>query len=140
MTIKRWGQIALAATLGIGGATGTSAYEPIERSGNTYHQAVCAQGNPHGEARCFAHAVVDARGNEINGKPDASPLIAPSGFGPSDLRSVYAVTGTGSAATTIAIVDAYGYINAEADLGIYRSRYGLPACSSRANPPSDRAA
>lgn len=130
MTITSWGRIALAATLAVGGATSASAYEPIERSGNTYHQAVCARGNPHGVARCFAHVVVDARGNELNGKPDASPLVTPSGFGPSDLRSAYNVTASGSAATTIAIVDAYGYTNAESDLGVYRAQYGLPACTT----------
>ncbi len=130
MTMKNWGRIALATICAIGGTTGASAYEPVERSGNTYHQAVCARGNPHGEARCFAHVVVDARGNEINGKADASPLITPSGFGPSDLRSAYNVTASGTAATIIAIVDAYGYTNAEADLGVYRSQYGLPACTT----------
>ena len=130
MTWNSWGRIALAAVLAIGGASGASAYEPIERSGNTYHQAVCARGNPHGEARCFAHVVVDARGNEIDGKPNASPLITPSGFGPSDLRSAYNVTAGGSASTTIAIVDAYGYPNAEADLGVYRSQYGITACTT----------
>ena len=30
----------------------------------------------------------------------------------------------------IAIVDAYGYANAEADLAVYRSTYGLPACTT----------
>jgi subtilase family serine protease len=30
----------------------------------------------------------------------------------------------------IAIVDAYGYDNAEQDLGTYRSMYGLPACTT----------
>ena len=130
MTIRNWGRLALAVVLGFAGSSGASAYEPVERSGNTYHQAVCAHGQGQGVARCFAHVVVDARGNEINGKPDASPLITPSGYSPKDLRSAYAVTGTGSAATTIAIVDAYGYTNAEADLGVYRSQYGIAACTT----------
>jgi subtilase family serine protease len=54
----------------------------------------------------------------------------PSGYGPSQLRSAYAVTGSGSSATTVAIVDAYGYSNAETDLGTYRSQFGLPACTT----------
>jgi hypothetical protein len=130
MIIMNWGRIALAAALAVGGASGASAYEPIERSGNTYHQAVCARGNPHGEARCFAHVVVDARGNEIDGKPNASPLVVPSGFGPADLRSAYNVAAGGSASTLIAIVDAYGYSGAESDLGVYRSQYGIAACTT----------
>jgi subtilase family serine protease len=57
-------------------------------------------------------------------------MATPSGYGPSDLRSAYKVTGTGSSSYTIAIVDAYGYTNAEKDLATYRSQYGLPACTT----------
>jgi subtilase family serine protease len=99
----------------------------IERSGNVFHVAVCARGNPNGTARCHAHVVTDARGNPKNGK--LTPNATPSGYGPSDLRSAYNITGNGSG-TTIAIVDAYGYPNAEADLATYRSTYGLPACTT----------
>ena len=130
MTMKNWGRLVLTAALSAGAASGASAVEPIERSGNSLHMAVCARGIGRGEARCFAHIRVDGAGNEINGKPDASPLVTPSGFGPSDLRQAYAIAGTGSAATTIAIVDAYGYTNAEADLGVYRTQYGLGACTT----------
>ena len=35
-----------------------------------------------------------------------------------------------AAKRTIAIVDAYGYPNAEADLAVYRSTFGLPACTT----------
>jgi len=52
----------------------------------------------------------------------------PAGYGPSDLRSAYAITTDGT--TTIAIVDAYGYANAESDLAVYRAQYGLPACTT----------
>jgi subtilase family serine protease len=40
------------------------------------------------------------------------------------------VTGVGSASITVAVVDAYGYNNAESDLAVYRSQYGLPACTT----------
>src|SRR5262249_15325470 len=52
----------------------------------------------------------------------------PAGYGPADLRNAYALNGSGSG--TIAIVDAYGYPNAEADLAVYRAQYGLPPCTS----------
>jgi subtilase family serine protease len=98
----------------------------LERSGNTFHKAVCARSNPGGTARCFAHVVTNARGEEIDGaQPNAA---APSGYGPSDLRSAYAITTDGT--STIAIVDAYGYSKAESDLATYRSQYGLPACTT----------
>jgi subtilase family serine protease len=62
----------------------------------------------------------------------AQPLVTagPSGFSPADLRSAYNITGQGSSATTIAIVDAYGYATAESDLAVYRAQFGLPACTT----------
>lgn len=132
MSFLKLSRIALMAVMVTGGATKLAANEPIERSGNTYHQAVCARGQGQGVARCFAHVVVDARGNDVDGKPNATPLATPSGFGPADLRSAYntANSGSGSASTVVAIVDAYGYSNAETDLGVYRSQYGIPACTT----------
>jgi subtilase family serine protease len=38
--------------------------------------------------------------------------------------------GVGSRATTIAIIDAFGYVSAESDLQVYRSMYHLPACTT----------
>jgi subtilase family serine protease len=56
--------------------------------------------------------------------------VTPSGFSPADLRSAYNITGAGASSTVIAIVDAFGYPNAERDLGTYRSQFGLPACTT----------
>jgi subtilase family serine protease len=118
------------AVVGIGSAQAQS-QEAIERSGNTFHQAVCAHAIARGEARCFAHVVTDARGNPLAGKPvEASPMVTPSGFGPSSLRSAYAITSAGSNTSVVAVVDAYGYANAEADLAVYRAQYGLPPCTT----------
>ncbi|MFB7948847.1 peptidase S8 [Kitasatospora phosalacinea] len=58
-----------------------------------------------------------------------SPHLTPSGFGPSDLLGAYKLPANGGAGTTIAIVDAYNDPNAEADMAVYRSQYGLPACT-----------
>jgi subtilase family serine protease len=88
--------------------------------------AVCGHGNPHGTARCHAHVATDADGNELEAQ--LSPNVTPSGFGPNDLRAAYNITANGT--TTIAIVDAYGYPNAESDLATYRAQYGLPACTT----------
>ena len=54
----------------------------------------------------------------------------PSGYGPSDLRSAYALTASGSATQTVAIVDAQDDPNAASDLATYRSTYGLPSCTT----------
>lgn len=131
MSLKTLMRTAFAAVAMLGGVSAAQADEPIERSGNAYHRAVCARAIGQAEARCMAHVRVDAFGNEVHGKPDAAaPNITPSGYGPADLRSAYQVTATGANTTTIAIVDAYGYANAESDLAVYRAQYGLPACTT----------
>ncbi|MFL6138872.1 MAG: peptidase S8 [Frankiaceae bacterium] len=72
---------------------------------------------------------------KLLGTPDGQPVAAavPSGYGPSDLQSAYALAAAASAngaTQTIAIVDAYDDSTAEADMGTYRSTYGLPACTT----------
>jgi subtilase family serine protease len=130
MTLRKLTLGAVAFGMTIAGATPTAAQVvQVERSGNTYHRAVCLHGNPAGTARCHAHVVTDARGNPLNGKLNPNATSAPSGYGPADLRSAYKITSGGST-TTIAIVDAYGYPNAERDLATYRAQYGLPACTT----------
>ena len=129
MSIAKWGLAALACAMAAFAAAPASAQAvQVEHSGNSYHVAVCPRGNPNGTARCFAHVVTDARGDPMNGKMSPNATGAPSGYGPGDLRSAYNITTDGS--TTVAIVDAYGYPNAESDLATYRSQYGLPACTT----------
>jgi subtilase family serine protease len=85
------------------------------------HVRVCASASD--EVRCHARVIVDA-----NGKPQ--PNATPAGLGPAQLRDAYKITGTGSSATIIAIVDALGYPNAESDLATYRAQFGLPPCTT----------
>jgi len=129
--------IAATATLLAMSLTSTArADEPVERGhGGEFHKAVCARSHGPDEARCHAHVRTDASGQEMDGRggraaPAVAPNVVPSGFGPTDLRSAYNVTASGSASTIVAIVDAYGYPNAEADLAVYRAQYGLPACTT----------
>jgi hypothetical protein len=59
--------------------------------------------------------------------------VTPAGYGPANLQSAYnlaAAAGSGGTGQTVAVVDAYDDPNAEADLGVYRSQYGLPACTT----------
>src|SRR5436305_4683680 len=70
------------------------------------------------------------------GDSNRRPLAAsaPSGgYGPADLQSAYNVASQAASAggaQTVAIVDAYDDSTAEADLGAYRSQYGLPSCTT----------
>src|SRR5256885_16880759 len=84
-----------AAVFALGGASTASAQAlaAVEHSGRVFHVAVCPGPSAPGTARCHAHVVTARAGNPIS---QANPNAAPSGFGPSDLRSAYAVTGSGS--------------------------------------------
>jgi subtilase family serine protease len=54
-----------------------------------------------------------------------------AGWGPPDLQSAYNLpSSTAGGGQTIAIVDAYDNPNAEADVGVYRSNFGLPSCTT----------
>jgi subtilase family serine protease len=65
-------------------------------------------------------------------RTDVQPLAAtPSGLFPADLQSAYKLpSSTSGSGQTIAIVDAYDDPTAESDLGVYRSQFGLPACTT----------
>ncbi len=122
----------LAAAALLGGAVQASAQTMapgVRLTDGVYHKAVCKGPVAPLMARCFAHVVTDAAGTPKPGK--ASGDSTPSGFGPTDLRSAYATSGSlGSSSTTIALVDAFGYTNAESDLAVYRAQFGLPPCTT----------
>ncbi len=86
------------------------------------HAKVCPSAAP-GEARCHSFVRVDGGG---------SPLATsgPTGYNPVDLLAAYKLASTGGAGQTIAIVDAYDDGNAESDLAVYRSQFGLPPCTT----------
>lgn len=123
-------QLVSVFSLGFTALNASSANPLIERSGNSYHVAACGRSLPAGVWRCFAHIKTDARGNIIDGKPNLLANAAPAGLGAPDLRSAYKVTATGAPSTTIGIVDAYGYTDAEVDMNVYRKQFGLPACTT----------
>jgi hypothetical protein len=75
-------------------------------------------------------ACMSLRRTDIATGSGVSPNATVSGFGPSDLRSAYNLTASGSSAMTVAIVDAMDDPNAESDLGTYRSNFGLSACTT----------
>lgn len=51
------------------------------------------------------------------------------GLDPQDLQSAYDIPTTGGKGQTIALIDAYGFEDAQQDLSTYRARYGLPPCT-----------
>jgi kumamolisin len=67
--------------------------------------------------------------------PDAGPRFvgtSPAGETPLSIRSAYnlGTTVNSGGARVIAIVDAFHYATAENDLGVFSSKFGLPACTT----------
>jgi len=140
--------LASAVAMAWGSAASAQMFAaPVARvmvSGTTYSKANCAGPVPAGYARCFSQVVTDRTGNVLLNRfvPNrmertAGANVVPSGFGPLALNLAYNPatagsypTGVGSSKTVVAIVDAYGYPNAERDLGVYRSTFHLPPCTT----------
>jgi subtilase family serine protease len=104
-------------------AAGTSSTTAASAATGVKHIKSCAK-VVAGSAHCLA--ILRSDGVTAN-------AASPTGYGPADLRSAYKLvtaSATKGAGKTIAIVDAYDDPNAEADLAVYRSFYGLPACTT----------
>jgi subtilase family serine protease len=87
------------------------------------HAKVCPSAAP-GVARCHSLVRVDGAGTPL-------ATSGPTGYNPVDLRTAYGLgTATGGAGQTIAIVDAFDDAKAESDLAVYRTQFGLPACTT----------
>jgi subtilase family serine protease len=123
---RRTAGLALAALAAVGGlalARAADAAPSLSAVTDGHgHLRSCAA--VAGAASCRALVRMPVRG--------ASPAAAtPSGLFPADLQSAYKLpSGTAGSGQTVAIVDAYNAPNAEADLAVYRSQFGLPACTT----------
>jgi subtilase family serine protease len=132
------GAIALVAA-GLGSATAQAAAPAAAAPSAAKITVRHACGTPaKGQAACFALQRTDAAANAANlrmksARGGVTPKVTPSGFGPADIQSAYqlpAATTSTPSGRTVAIVDAYDDPTAEADLKVYRSQYGLPACTT----------
>ena len=91
----------------------------------SHSKAACGKPS-RGRASCFALIETNASGATLTS-------ALPSGYGPADFQTTYNLTalsanrGTGE---TVAIVDAYDDPNADSDLAVYRSTYGLSPCTT----------
>ncbi len=80
-----------------------------------------------GQAACLALIRTDVPAHK-----GANPFVPPSGYGPAQLQSAYHLpSSTAGRGATVALVDAYDDPNAESDLAVYRSQYGLPSCTTK---------
>ncbi len=75
--------------------------------------------------KCFAYRSVGDTAEDTT-----SDGLSPRGYGPTDLAAAYNVPASLAPNATVAIVDAMDDPNAEADLAVYRTKFGLPACTT----------
>lgn len=103
-----------------------------------YFSPSCGEAAP-GEARCFAWVLTETgqralgHGLSPEAKRQTQATSTSGPWEPSDLQSAYATTAAAAAngaGKTVAIVDAYNDPNVAADLAVYRSEFGLPACTT----------
>jgi subtilase family serine protease len=81
-----------------------------------------------GTATCHAFIRTDVAQNDRSAKPNAT---TPGGLNPPDLQSAYKLpSATAGSGQTVAVVDAFDDPTAEGDLGVYRSQFGLPPCTT----------
>ncbi|MFI5709944.1 hypothetical protein [Kribbella sp. NPDC051620] len=123
-------QRILVSALGVGalavaGLTSQgAAAAPTPYTAGKHAAQVCTTAKTAHTASCHALKLVDAAG-----KSTASASPPATGLTPTGLRDAYKLNGLSANGRTVAIVDAYGYPNLERDLGVYRSQFGLSACT-----------
>jgi subtilase family serine protease len=87
------------------------------------HKALCENLHQPGVMHCHARVRTDKSGNVLN-------FASPTGLNPADLQSAYNIPTSGGSGKIVALVDAQDDPNAESDLAVYRSQFGLPPCTT----------
>jgi hypothetical protein len=102
-------------------AAGAYVRRVLDRAGHAGYFSDC--GDPSdGLMHCMHLVPSDATGK-------ATVSTTPTGLAPSDIQSAYDIP-PGGAGQTVAVVDSFDNPNVESDLQVYRTYYGLPACTT----------
>lgn len=105
-------------------ASGATA-APSPYTAGKHAARVCSDAKAKHTASCNAVKLVNP-----DGLAPAAAAPPATGLTPTGLRDAYKLNGLSAGGRTVAIVDAYGYPNLERDLGVYRSQFGLSACTT----------
>jgi subtilase family serine protease len=118
--------LAVVTSLSVGTASAAAA-PPTAGASNT--RPACSARPQAGFAACLAQVRMDV--TSMTAQQAAAPLATVAGLGPAQLVDAYKLpSATAGSGQTIAIVDAFDDPTAEADLGTYRSQFGLSACTT----------
>ncbi|MGW7822556.1 S53 family peptidase [Streptomyces puniciscabiei] len=91
----------------------------------------CAAPTKKDQMACNALQVTSGTPASAHAESALTAAAAPSGYGPASLQAAYSLpSASGGSGQTVAIVDAYDDPSAESDLAVYRSQYGLSACTT----------
>jgi len=131
------GNLGLAASSGVSttlytASSSTASLDTSSSSAVTARQA-CSAPAP-GKFQCLADFLPPAASTSTSDSTLRPNTAVPTGYSPAQLQDAYKLTaavaaGKGTGAT-VAIIDAYDDPTAEADLAVYRTTYGLPACTT----------
>jgi len=122
--------VSIAACSGGGGST-IPVTQNLPAIGAPQYKMACDAMAPGDEDVCFALVRTDVGGapNGTIGKV-VDATTPPAGYGPAALQAAYALSTSGGVGQTVALIESGDYPTAQADLNVYRSEYGLPACGS----------
>jgi subtilase family serine protease len=97
---------------------------PTKPKTTTTRTSVCKHVH-NARVRCFAIRVDHVRKGRV--RHESTPI----GYGPAGLQAAYALpSSTAGSQQTVAVIDGYDDPTAEHDLGVYRTQYGLPPCTT----------
>jgi len=116
------------ALLGLGTGLATPALAAASNAAQVTPFGCNAATTP-GAMHCMGYLAKRAAHGSAAPRPETTGSSTSVGYVPSQLRSAYNLTASGSSTETVAVVDAYDDPNAASDLAVYRSAYGLPACT-----------
>lgn len=91
-------------------------------------RAACGRVGPR-QARCYALFGRQAGVNAAIAAGQSGLAAAPKGWGATDIEAAYKLPVSDNPHQTVAVVEAFSTPHLEADLGVYRQQYGLPACT-----------
>ncbi len=100
----------------------------VESRASAGRARLCAPPKDAAHASCFASVRTDSSISSI-----AADIV--SGLAPQDLSTLYnfpapGMQGGAGSGQTVAVVEAGDYAQAESDLSVYRTHFGLPQCQS----------
>lgn len=112
------------ATLSVGALAGPALAAPAAPDRAAPHPT-CTTAHA-GQFRCFSqwHGT-----STTSGARGSATGTLPAGYGPADIAAAYRLPSV-SSTTLVAIVDAYDNPNAEADLAVSRTAFGLAPCTT----------